>query len=238
MNCFLTSSPCLPGETEFCSDNGFRAAMLAALPHPCQCLYIASDPADRERTAFYAGEMRRIMERSGLQFSEFIILDDENAGQAKELVDWAEFIVLAGGHVPTQNAFFRRIGLREIIKRFDGVVMGISAGTMNAADTVYTHVERPGEALMPPQTRFLRGLGLTKAMVLPHFQENRSEVLDGLRMLEDVAFPDSMGHTFYALVDGSWIHAENGRETLHGEAYRICGGQMEQILQNGESMAL
>lgn len=238
MNCFLTSSPCLPGEIEFCTDNGFRAAMLAALPHPCRCLYIASDPADRERTAFYAGEMRKIMERSGLRFAEFIILDDANAHLAAELVDRAEFIVLAGGHVPTQNAFFTRIGLRDVISGFGGVVMGISAGTMNAADTVYTHVEAPGEAFMPPETRFLRGLGLTKAMVLPHFQENRDAVLDGLRTLEDVAFPDSMGRTFYALVDGSWIHAENGRETLHGEAYRIRDGQMEQILHHGESMAL
>ena len=238
MNCFLTSSPCLPGEIELCYDNGFRTALLSALPHPCRCLYIASDPGDMDQTAFYAGEMRAIMERSGLRFSPFTILDDRNSAQTAPLVADAEFIVLAGGHVPTQNAFFERIGLRDIIHGFDGVVMGISAGTMNAADTVYAHPERPGEALMPKASRFQRGLGLTHAMVLPHFQENRYEVLDGLRVLEDVAFPDSMGRTFHALVDGSWIHVQDGQSVLYGEAYVIRDGGMEQILKIGESLHL
>ena len=238
MTCFLTSSPCLPGEIELCRDNGFRAALLQALAEPCRCLYIASDPDDIEKTDFYAGEMRAIMERSGLRFSSFIILDSRNDEQTEELVMQAELIVLAGGHVPTQNAFFQKIGLRKIISGFNGVIMGISAGTMNAADIVYAHPERQGEALMPREARFLHGLGLTKAMVLPHFQENRNDILDGLRTLEDIAFPDSYGRTFYALVDGSWIHTCCGHTTLYGEAYAISNGVMTQILQAGESMTL
>ena len=66
-----------------------------------------------------------------------------------------DVIFLGGGHVPTQNAFFHRIGLREKIRNFDGIVIGISAGSMNSADVVYAQPELPGEAADESYQRFL-----------------------------------------------------------------------------------
>ena len=84
------------------------------------------------------------------------------------LVKAAGLIVLAGGHVPTQNAFLCQCGLKEAMKTFDGVVIGISAGSMNCAETVYAQPEEPGEAISKTYRRFLPGLGLTNTMLLPH----------------------------------------------------------------------
>ena len=81
----------------------------------------------------------------------------------------SDLIILAGGHVPTQNAFFQDIGLRKLIKDYQGVVLGISAGTMNAADRVYIQPEEPGETV-PEFQRFGEGLGITRINVLPHYQ--------------------------------------------------------------------
>ena len=41
-----------------------------------------------------------------------------------------DVILLAGGHVPTQNCYFKEIDLKEKIKDFQGIVIGISAGSM------------------------------------------------------------------------------------------------------------
>jgi len=49
-----------------------------------------------------------------------------------------DVVILAGGHAPTQNAFFHKIKLKELLKIFDGIVIGISAGTMNCADVKRT----------------------------------------------------------------------------------------------------
>ena len=38
--------------------------------------------------------------------------------------------------VPTQNAFFHKIRLPELLRDYGGVVLGISAGSMNMAATV------------------------------------------------------------------------------------------------------
>ena len=116
----------------------------------------------------------------------------------------------------------------------DGVLIGISAGSMNSADTVYAQPEREGEAISPAYRRFLPGLGLTNAMLLPHYQQVKNDVVDGLRAFEDIAYPDSMGRVFYAIPDGSYLLGRGGTEALYGEAYRIADGQIRRVCEYGE----
>jgi len=47
-----------------------------------------------------------------------------------------------------------------------------------------------------------------------------------------------MGHTFFALRDGSYILSEDGEETLYGEAYRIRNGILELICVEDEWVSL
>ena len=44
-----------------------------------------------------------------------------------------QVIILRGGHVPTQNKFFEKIKLKERIKDFEGIIIGVSARYMNSA---------------------------------------------------------------------------------------------------------
>ena len=140
--------------------------------------------------------------------------------------------------MPTQLAFFEQLGLRALLREFTGTVMGISAGTMNCARTVYVQPELPGESLDPAFVRFAPGLGLTGFMLLPHYQRARHFTLDGRRLYEDITYADSMGRAFIALVDGSYIEQHAGRATLYGEAYRIADGRLTQICREGEALEL
>lgn len=237
MICFLTSSPVTP-EGALNPENGFVEELRACLPENCAALFICSDPDGHERTLRFAYTVQYVMEAAGLSFRSFAVLDGANEDDAAELVRDAELIVLGGGHTPTQNRFFRKIGLRELLKGYQGVVLGISAGSMNCAEVVYAQPEEPSEAIDPDYERFLPGLGLTKTMLLPHYQEVKDDVLDGLRVFEDVAYPDSMGRTFYALVDGSYLLIRDGKEELRGEAYRIENGILTQIAKTGGSVFL
>ena len=237
MIAFLTSSPCLEDGT-LNPANGFADALRAALPSPCRGLFICSSPDEPGANDHYSALMRESLERGGIRFSDYAVLDRRNQAEAPALVRGAGLIVLAGGHVPTQNRFFREIGLKELLSGWNGAMIGISAGTMNSAETVYAHPELPGEAVDPEYRRFLSGLGLTKAMVLPHVQSWRHDTLDGLRLIEDIALPDSMGRCFYALPDGSWLRVEDGAAELRGEAWRIADGAMAQVCWDGETLAL
>lgn len=109
---------------------------------------------------------------------------------------------------------------------------------MNCAETVYAGPELEGEAIDPLFERWIPGLGLTDINIFPHFQSLKDDYLDGLRLIEDITFADSMGHEIIALNDGSYILLDDGRATLYGEAYRILDGRLTQICADGESVRL
>ena len=227
---FLTSSPCIPnaGRAILNPANGFVDRIRAALPVHPRCLFVCSHPDSAYLTDKYAADMVEASSGAGISFESLKVLDGRNDEHAAELITESNFIILAGGHVPTQNAYFARIGLRELLQGYHGVLMGVSAGSMNAAARVYVQPEMEGEST-PEFKRWLPGLGLTNTNILPHYQQIKDWYLDGKRLFEDITYADSYGHAFYALVDGSYLYIENGEEVMRGEVYRIANGLMIQV---------
>lgn len=218
-------------------DNGFTEQLKRRWKPDARMLFIAADPNNHAKSDAVRDAFAVSFPMSSLPVKEIAVCDSRSEAEADRLGDY-DVLILSGGHVPTQNAFFARIGLRDKLQGYDGLVIGISAGTMNCAETVYAQPELDGEAIDPDYQRFFPGLGLTKLMILPHYQNCKDDVLDGLRVFEDIAYPDSHSRAFYALVDGSYVIAEDGRETLHGEAYRIADGSIKKISGSGDAIRL
>ena len=229
MTLILTGSPTRFGEDHITEDNGLLAAVQAALPVSPRVLLVSAAPDDRKFTDYVLDSMSECIRNSGITPSSVTMLDRRNEGLARDLVRSADWIVLCGGHVPTQNRFLHEIRLKELLQGFEGLVMGCSAGSMNCADRVYSHPELPGEAADPQYSRWLTGLGLTSRQLVPHYDQVRHVVLDGRRLFEDVVFPDSWRHAFYTFPDGGYILQKDGRETLYGTAWEISNGQMRQV---------
>ncbi|MCI8807833.1 MAG: hypothetical protein HFF21_06835 [Oscillospiraceae bacterium] len=66
----------------------------------------------------------------------------------------------------------------------------------------------------------------------------KDNVLDGLRLYEDITYADSAGRRFYVLVDGSYLLGKDGGEELRGEAYLIENGALTQICRENERITL
>lgn len=240
---FLTSSPTGPLDKSrivegFDPKNHLIENLKARWRANARCLLISAAPAEAEFSDGMREHMREALKISGFSCGAFDIWDDRTGDFSEEALRSYDVVFLGGGHVPTQNAFFQRISLREKIGNFEGLVVGISAGTMNSADVVYAQPELEGEAVDPAYERFITGLGLTRVNVLPHYQMVKDAVLDGQRVFEDITYSDSMGKQFIALVDGSYILCENGVETIYGEAYRIADGAIEKICEENQTRAI
>ena len=231
---FLTSSPFTGAGKPFTEKNKFAERLSACGHVNRKALMITAGPADIELTEAHSFAIRQTMELTGILFDTYTILDDRNRDRANELVRSSDFIILGGGHCPTQNAFFSEIGLRDLMKDFEGTVFGISAGSMNAADVVYAQPEEEGEGIDPDYVKFLPGLGLTKTMLIPHYQEIRDKILDGKRLFEEITFPDSIGRQFFALCDGSYLYSDGITERICGEARLITDGRIKKICEDGE----
>ena len=235
MTLFLTSSPCvyLAPRAILNPENQFLHNLRRVLPSRPKCLFICSAPDDPGFTDRVSDEMAAAFEEAGLGFSGLSTLDRRNQEEAENLIWNSDLILLAGGHVPTQNAFFNEIGLAEKISNYQGVILGISAGTMNCAETVYAQPEEEGES-SPDFPRFLPGLGLTKVQILPHYQQVKDYTLDGLRLFEDITYADSWGEQFYVFPDGTYLLKEKGREIIFGEFYLLWDSRMTQMARSGD----
>lgn len=231
---FLTSSPSGPLDGSRLVDgldekNSFVRNLKKYWKENARCLMIAAAPSCHGQNDEMAAFFRAAIGKSGLTAAAFDLWDDRSQDLSKETLHFYDTVFLGGGHVPTQNQFFRQIGLKEKIQDFEGIVIGISAGTMNCADTVYAQPELEGESIDPGYVRFLPGLGLTKTMILPHYQMVKDSVLDGKRLYEDITYEDSYGRRFLALLDGSYLLVKDGMETVWGEAYQISDREISKV---------
>lgn len=238
MHLFLTSSPCddnVPaGVTLPCIfdvRNRFVDNLRSCFVPGCSGTIIAASPLEHDLNDEMACTFAACFAYHGMPLSRMTLIDSRNPGELPQAIAASSVVILGGGHVPTQNAFFQQIGLKELLAEFSGIVMGISAGTMNCAATVYAQPELPGESVDPGYQRFIPGLGLTEINVLPHYQQVKDSLLDGKRLFEDITYADSLGQVFYALPDGSYVY--NG--TIFGEAYRIADGRLAQVCRHEES---
>ncbi len=246
MRLFLTSSPCDDNVPEgydlpciLFEKNEFVSNMRTDWKPDCKALIIAANPDnyplnDEMRDTFY-----KAFTYHGLTMKELVLCDRRNADEIELLVKNSEMIILGGGHVPTAHKFWMEdIKLRKHLEGFDGIVMGISAGTMLCAEVVYAQPEEGGESTDPDYERFIEGLGLTGLNVLPHYQEVRDKILDGRRLYEDITCEDSFDNQFFTLVDSSYIMQTEDETVLYGEAYLVSDGTIEKICEDGENRIL
>ena len=232
---YLTSSPAgmyKGGESTFEGldpSNGLLEELKKDWKKKTRCLLICADPIQYTKNDEMGEFLEDRIVKSGLDVGTFTVCDYRNVETVMHNLSEYDFIILGGGHVPTQNEFFEFIHLRHLLNQFRGNVMGISAGSMNCAEEVYAMPELEGESCNRRYRRFMEGLGLTRRRVIPHYNVLKDEMLDGKRMLEDIACVDSVGREFYLIPDGSFILQRDGKEELHGEGYMIRNNKIKKI---------
>lgn len=253
MKVFMTSSPMgayrsteAPSFKGLDPANGLVEELLSYWREDSRCLLISAFPDEYSVNDHMREDFERIFRETGLSIECMDLCDRRNGRDIVSKLGSYDMVILGGGHVPTEKAFFDEIGLRDALlggngrdtNGWDGIVMGISAGSMNCADIVYAQPEMPGEAVDPSYQKFIQGLGLTDINVLPHYQAVKDDRVDGRRLMEDITYPDSIGRAFYAIVDGSYVLQTEDRKEIRGEAYRIADGQIRKVCEYGEVLEL
>jgi dipeptidase E len=173
-----------------------------------------------------------------MPFKNYNVLNNSTKDKSKELIEKADFIFLCGGHLPTQNAFFNEIGLKELLKNTNALIVGGSAGSMNCADVVYCPPELEEEVDDTNFNRYLKGLGLTDINIMPHFEEYQQMVICGKRYIDDIVVPDSYTTDIVALNNGSFIVIKDNESTVYGESYLVRKGKITQINENNNIVNL
>ena len=183
----------------------------------------------RKRFAFVASEFEKnhdvtdayfrlflnMLEEGGIHFENSYVVDGRmNAQEAKKAVFEADVVWLAGGDTPAQYAYLVKYGLDDVIRQHQGVIIGLSAGSINLAKTAICTL-----TCHHHKFEIYDALGCVDISVEPHFDPKN--VTDELIQL-------SKEYTIYGLCDDSVIVCADGKTGFYGEVYRIRNGTMEQ----------
>lgn len=189
-------------------------------------LLIASSPDDYNKNDEYCALIAKSLSLSGVKFNLVDILDSRNWLFSKSLVKNSDLIILMGGNPVEQINFFESIELREKLKKFDGCIMGISAGSINMASNVYCSEDGDIE-----KSIYYKGLGLTNINIEPHFDLNDKSRID------NILIPDSRKSPFIAINNDSYIVLKNKSINLFGEGYYFYKGAYKKIEESTFSVS-
>lgn len=184
----------------------------------------------RKRLAFVASEFEKnhavtdtyfdlflhMFKEIEIHFEDACVVDGRmRADGAKKAVSDADVVWLAGGDTPTQYAYLVKYGLTDVIRQHQGVIVGMSAGSINLAKTAIC-------TLTCHHNKFeiYDALGCVDLSVEPHFDPKH--VTDELIQL-------SQEHTIYGLCDDSMIVCANGITEFYGDVYRLRNGTIVQL---------
>lgn len=113
----------------------------------------------------------------GIQFDSSIIITPEmNNDEAQKAVKEASFVMLMGGDPFKQKEMCDKLGLLEVLKKYDGVMLGFSAGAMLMSK--YIIITPCSEEY--PDFHIEEGLNLDGISIYPHNNTNQEEYPDTL----------------------------------------------------------
>lgn len=116
--------------------NGFLETLQHGWKDNSKVLIISGSPDYYEKNDMLCECLKQSFPMSGLSILSMEICDKRNVALVEQIKEM-NVVLLAGGHVPTQNNFFAELGLKEKLADFDGTVIAWSAGSMNCAEVVY-----------------------------------------------------------------------------------------------------
>ena len=123
MKIFLTSNPCCECREEeiqipcqLNEENDFLKNLAMDWKDQSKGLIITADPDNFEMNDEMRSTFEAAFRYAGFSLLEMSLCDSRNFQEIQKLLDESDFVILGGGHVPTQNTFFQHLGLRERIQ--------------------------------------------------------------------------------------------------------------------------
>lgn len=230
---FLTSKICETQELDWklalsklSNENDFLDTLKKQIKTQNTFVMLASDPTAYQQNDQFLQLDRQALTLSGLHFQEYLVLDNRNKDKVKTVLDQASLVILAWGNTHQQNQFFSAIDLGKYLKSIDCPIVGISAGAMNCGEIVINSSEKSKNPELP---LILRGMGISKYTIVPHFQkkkENQNELSLILEASQDTKI--------YALQDGSYLL----NDTIYGRCDLVYQGKITKICDIWESFLL
>lgn len=121
-----------------------------------------------EKTDWYCNHFLKMFSDCGITFGSVDVIDGRMSKEtAQYLVRNADVLWLAGGETPTQFAYLKSYGLISCIREQKGMIIGMSAGSINMTKTAVCTLTCEHNEL-----EIYEALGLVEFSIEPHFDKD------------------------------------------------------------------
>ena len=175
-------------------------------------VFITACPVDYQQNDEDSAGMHGMFVEYGIGFERFCVVDARmDPADAQKWAREADcFFLMGGGVCAEQMQLMREKGIYDIVRDGPGMVLGVSAGSMNMGKTTVDI----WESLEPYE-----GLGFADITMIGHFDYNDTE---RLRLETEV----SMERPVCAMEDESAIFIRNGKVDIIGTIHKIEKGNI------------
>ena len=164
-----------------------------------------------EKTDWYCNYFLKMFSDCGIIFKSVEVIDGRISKEtAQNMVRNADVLWLAGGDTPKQFAYLESYGLIPFIREQKGVIIGMSAGSINMTKTAVCTLTCKHDEL-----EIYEALGLVEFSVEPHF--DKYNITEELLML-------SKKYPLYGICDDGAIICTDDKTSYIGDVFLIDNG--------------
>lgn len=176
--------------------------------------FIASSFDEFDKNDLYYNNMLKFFSDINIRFRESYLIDDRITNEeAIKYIEKSNVVYIMGGNPKQEMKNIKRYNLTEALKYFNGIIIGVSAGSINMNKNI-CYVDENNEILE------YQGIGLTDYNVAPHLDFNNKVYL------EEILRVSKIKRTI-ALPNESFIRIEDGNAEVVGEHYYFDNGNIE-----------
>lgn len=173
-------------------------------------VFIASSFDNYERNDIKHKELVKLFNDINIKFNSIYLIDNRiDSNKSKELIKKSDIIFLMGGDPKKEMDSIIEYDLVSDIKTKEGIIIGVSAGSMNQITNVIYKDEIDNNILIK-----YKGLGFFDTNIYPHIDINNKEYLQEI-------FEVSKYGKILCLPNSSFIRIENNKVDIIGEYYYI-----------------
>ena len=160
--------------------NDFSSLLKTYIKAGMNFVFVASEFENiYEKTDWYCNHFLKMFSDCGITFGSVDVIDSRMPKEtAQDTVRDADVLWIAGGDTPTQFAYLESYGLIPYIKEQKGVIIEMSAGSINMAKTAVCTLTCEHDKL-----EIYEALGLVEFSVEPHF--DKDNITDELLVLSE-----------------------------------------------------
>ncbi len=152
------------------------------------------------------------------KFKEGYLIDCMTSKEeAIEIIKKSDVIFLSGGNPLEQIDGINKLDIKDIIKKYGKIIIGMSAGSMNMANKVLLARDLAEDIL---ETVVYDGIGLTNINIEPHCNFDNKEHWQDLKDASKI-------NKIYCMKDNCSIVIKNNNTTIYGNYCILNNGQIE-----------